>query len=176
MLVSRSGYTGEKGVEFFGPAAAIMPLWEQLLALGVVPVGLGARDTLRLEMGYALYGHELSDTITPLESVAAWTVKWNKSAFIAQEALQAIKDAPNRRHQYGVQLQEGIPRAGYSVWQADRHIGVVTSGSFSPSLKNGIAIAMVEKILAHDAQVAIDIRGCRYPATVVSFPFYSPPH
>lgn len=173
LLISRTGYTGEKGVEIFAYPDRLKELWEDLLKLSVLPIGLGARDTLRLEKGYALYGHELSDTIQPIESVSSWAVKLSKENFIGKKALEANK---NRRHQYGIILDDpGIARADCLVSQKGQPIGIVTSGTFSPTLKKSIAIVMVHPVLVPGDKVDISIRSKECQATVVQLPFYKGP-
>jgi aminomethyltransferase len=175
--VARSGYTGSGGYELFASLEVIPLLWEQLLVVGkdhgLEPVGLGARDTLRLEAGYALYGHELTDTIAPTESVSAWTVKWKKGYFVAQEALLHLEGNPDKRSQHGVVLDEpGVPRANCRVFCQRDEAGVVTSGSHSPCLNCGIAIVMVKGDLALGEAVEIEIRGRKLKGHVIKLPFY----
>lgn len=172
LIVSHTGYTGAGGFEVYAPNAVIIKLWDQLIGQGAVPIGLGARDTLRLEMGYALYGHEISDTIAANESVSAWTVKWNKPAFLGKESLEKIEKSADKRAEYGVILQEpGIARAGYEVFQNGICIGIVTSGSHSPTLNQAIAIILVSTKLQENDQVDIQIRQKRCKAKVVKLPF-----
>lgn len=168
-ILSRTGYTGEVGFEVFLQQSQLVPLWNALMALGgIQPAGLGARDTLRLEMGYALYGHELSETIYPTESVASWTVKLDHD-FLGRRAIEQVT---NPRHQYGVLLREpGIARQGCEVYLADKAIGVVTSGTYSPTLRQAIAIVFVEQKLKPRDMVAIQIRDKRVQAEVVKLPF-----
>lgn len=178
IIISRTGYTGETGVEVYAPDALIAKLWDLFLKkgqpYGIEPIGLAARDTLRLEMGYALYGHELSDQIMPIESVSAWTVKWDKPDFLGKKALEAIRKSNQYRHEYGVVLSDkGIAREGYLVFQKGIKIGVVTSGTFSPSLKKGIAIVLVEKKLDEGDSVDIQIRQNFCSGHVIRLPFYS---
>lgn len=175
-FISRTGYTGAGGFEFYGPAQLIVKWWKTLLekgqAYGIQPVGLGARDTLRLEMGFALYGHELTDTIAPSESVSAWTIKWDKPDFLGKEALEKLEKSPAKRWAYGVRLQErGIARQGYPVLQEGVSIGEVTSGTFSPTLEEGIALILVHTPLQTTNQVAIQIRQTLCQAQVVDLPF-----
>ncbi|MBA3957255.1 MAG: glycine cleavage system aminomethyltransferase GcvT [Parachlamydiaceae bacterium] len=174
IILSHTGYTGAGGFEIYAPNEVILDFWSQFLdkgkAIGIVPVGLGARDTLRLEMGFALYGHELTDEIAPTESVAAWTVK--KHNFVAKEVLDKLESSGNKRKQYGVVMQDpGIARAGYGVFQNGVQIGVVTSGTHSPSLNKAIAIVMVQEELEVGEEVAIEIRQKRCRAQVVALPF-----
>ena len=152
VILSATGYTGAGGVEIYAPMSSIIALWELFLELGkpegIQPIGLGARDTLRLDMGYALYGHELSELIAPSESVSAWTVKSEKGDFLGKEALQQLQVNGRKRMQYGIVLTDrGIAREGYQVFSEDSPIGVVTSGTQSPTLNQAIAIIMVEKKL-----------------------------
>lgn len=166
LIVAGTGYTGEKGCEFFVPVETLVPLWEALLAAGAEPVGLGARDSLRLEMGYALYGHELSDTISPTESVAAWTVKAEGRDFLGKENLTT------QRHAYGVRLlDKGIAREGYEVWKEGIKIGVVTSGGYSPTLNRAIALILVQQPLKMGENVFISIRSNLVKAEIVNLPF-----
>lgn len=172
IFIASTGYTGEKGVEFLVPHSVLKSLWNTLLrkgeAFGIAPIGLGARDTLRLEMGFALYGHELSDTIAPTESVSGWTVKLNKEQFVGKDSLIKLEDP---RAEFGISFEgPGVPREGYLVFQEDKQIGVVTSGTFSPSLKKGIALVLGEKGISGD--VEIQIRKHRAKGKVVPLPFY----
>lgn len=176
IIVSRTGYTGAGGFELFAANDKIIHLWENLLEkgkkYGIQPVGLGARDTLRLEMGFALYGHELTDEITPLESVSAWTVKLDKSNFVGKKALEIQNKNPSKRFAYGVKfLDYGIPRQGYPVIKNNQDIGAVTSGSFSPSLEKGIALILVNTPLMMEEMVEIKIRQSLCLARVVQIPF-----
>lgn len=178
-FISRTGYTGAGGYELYGSAEKIGEWWDLLLekgqAYGIQPAGLGARDTLRLEMGYALYGHELSDKIAPNESVAAWTVKWDKSHFLGKEALEKIEKSSHKRWAYGVRLlDKGIARQGCAVLKDEVSIGEVTSGSFSPTLGEGIALILVQSPLQIGDQVMIQIRQNLCKAQIVKLPFVIP--
>jgi len=176
-LISRTGYTGELGYELYVPAARGAELWRALSAEGeadgLVPVGLGARDTLRLEMGYALYGHELSDTITPLEANLGWITKLDKGNFVGRDALVAQKEAGVPRRLVGFVMDvPGIPRAEYPVFSAGREVGVVTSGTQAPSLRKGVGLALLETAVAQlGAPIEVGIRGRRFAATIVKPPF-----
>ncbi len=177
VMVSRTGYTGELGFELFVPTALVADLWQTLLdkggAFGIKPIGLGARDTLRLEMGYCLYGHEINEKTNPLEAGLAWTVALDKPAFIGKDALLAQKKAGLARKLVGLKADRGIPRADCEIVQDGRVVGMTTSGSFSPSLKQGIALGYVPKELAAKGQrLAVRIRRQDQPATVVQVPFY----
>ena len=177
MIISRTGYTGEEGFELYLPASAAVAVWQQLMATGVpqglLPIGLGARDTLRLEKGYALYGHELSREISPLEAGLAWITKLDKDDFVGKTALVRQKSEGLPRRRIGLIMQErGIPREGYPVFAGDREVGVVTSGTMSPSLKVGIALALVEPGMAEDgAGLDVAIRNRRMCARVARPPF-----
>jgi glycine cleavage system T protein (aminomethyltransferase) len=176
ILLASSGYTGERGFELMASSATICDLWDQMVEqgerLGVAPVGLAARDLLRLEMGYALYGHELSDEIAPTESVSAWTVRLDKSTFIGREALLELEESGKKRSQVGLRLLEpGVARADYPLYSGDQEIGVITSGNYCPALQASIAIAMVTSPLSCGEEVSVKIRNHYARALVVPFPF-----
>jgi aminomethyltransferase len=171
-ILSATGYTGEAGFEIYAPLAIIPNLWEMFLSDDVEPVGLGARDTLRLEMGYALYGHELSEDIAPTESVSSWTVKWEGRDFLGKAALEKLEGSPQKRQQAGIIMQEpGIAREGYPVFREGKPIGKVTSGTMSPTLNQAIAIIMVAEKLCVGENVDVEIRGKKRKAEVVKLPF-----
>jgi aminomethyltransferase len=177
IILSGTGYTGAGGVEIYGKEAAITDLWDRLLDAGkddgIQPIGLGARDTLRLEMGYALYGHELSEWIAPTESVSSWTVKWEKGDFLGKKALERLEAGKKKRSQYGFVLDDkGIAREGFEVFCQGEEIGKVTSGTFSPSLRRPIAIIMVERNLKENENVEILIRNRKCGGKVAKLPFY----
>ena len=177
MIVSRTGYTGEDGFELYLPASAAVAVWQKLMAAGtphgLLPIGLGARDTLRLEKGYALYGHELSRDISPLEAGLAWITRLDKVDFVGKAALVAQKAAGVPRRRIGLVMEErGIPRDGYPLFAGDREVGVVTSGTMSPTLKLGIALALVEPAAAGlDEELEVAVRSRRMRARVVRPPF-----
>lgn len=178
IIISRTGYTGENGVEIFAPNALVVKLWNELLEkgrpYGIEAIGLAARDTLRLEMGYALYGHELSDEIMPMESVSAWTIKWDKKDFLGKKVLESVSGLQKNRHEYGIILEgKGIAREGYPVFQDGEQIGIVTSGTLSPTLQQAIAIVLVEKKLKEGDSIEVKVRQNFCPAKVTSLPFYS---
>jgi len=177
IILSGTGYTGSGGIEIYAPMPAIVDLWDRFLENGkdegIQPIGLGARDTLRLEMGFALYGHELSEEIAPIESVSSWTVKWDKGDFLGKEALENLQKSSKKRFQKGVVLTDrGIAREGYEVLQDDTPIGKVTSGTMSPSLNQAIAIILVERNLQEGDNVQIQIRNKKCNGKVVKLPFY----
>jgi len=178
-LIARTGYTGEEGIEVFLENGDLLRLWEAFLKAGegegIRPIGLGARDTLRLEMGYPLYGHELSDAVDPLEAGLAWVVKLGKGEFIGREALVRIQERGPARELKGLTMEEpGIPREGYAVFAGTERVGAVCSGTFSPSLQVGIATALLTRgAAAEGGEIFIDIRGKMKKAKITRLPFYS---
>ena len=175
ILVSRSGYTGEDGFEIICTGGAtLVSLWRQLRLAGAAATGLGARDTLRTEMGYALYGQELDAQTTPVEAGLGWTLAPEKEMdFVGQAALRAALAAGPRRRLRGlVAMDRGIPRPGSSVVADDRAIGLVSSGTFSPSLEKGIALAFIERPYDESgAQLHLEMRGRLWPVQVHALPF-----
>jgi aminomethyltransferase len=172
--VSRTGYTGEDGFELYCPADRAAELWDALLATGrVTPCGLGARDTLRLEMGMALYGNDIDDTTTPYEANLAWTVKLAKGDFVGRAALEAQKAAGVPRRLVGFAVAErAIPRHGMPVYVAGEASGVVCSGTMSPTLGTAIGMCYVPAASAAEGSpIEVDVRGRRVPATVAKPPF-----
>jgi len=178
-LVARTGYTGEDGFELYCNADRAVTLWDAILEAGATqglcPVGLGARDTLRLEKAYPLYGHELDDTTTPLEAGLDWVVKFSKAEFTGREILLRQKESGVGRKLVGLELTApGIARSGYPIFKEDRSIGRVTSGTKSPSLGKSIALGYVEAAQSEIGNpVDVEIRGRPTAARVVSLPFYS---
>jgi len=141
-LVARTGYTGERGFELYAPAARAEAVWDRFLDAGAVPVGLGARDTLRLEMGYALYGHELTREVNPLEAGLAWAIAWDTD-FRGRGPLREERARGPRRRIFGLRCTErGVPRAGFEVVGDSGPAGVLTSGNYSPTLGTGIGLAL----------------------------------
>jgi aminomethyltransferase len=172
LVVGGTGYTGEDGVEVAVPVAAAGELWDALVAAGLAPAGLGARDTLRLEMGYPLHGHELGPGITPLQAGLGWVVGWDKGPFRGRAALAAERERGVARRLRGLVLEgRQAARDGYAVLHGDREVGRVTSGNFSPSLERAIALAFLEPDIAPGTEVEVDIRGRSARATVVTPPF-----
>ncbi|GFP36671.1 aminomethyltransferase [Candidatus Hakubella thermalkaliphila] len=173
VVLSRTGYTGEDGFEVFVPNEKVQDLWRELLSTGqeygILPAGLGARDLLRLEMGYPLYGHELTEDISPLEAGLERFVDLDKG-FIGREALLGREV---RRSLVGLRLMDsGVPREGFYVYQGDRLVGQVTSGGFSPTLKSGIALALLDRThVRYGENVDIEIRGKRKKAQLTRIPF-----
>jgi aminomethyltransferase len=177
-LLARTGYTGEDGFEFYFPPAESRRVWTQLLAKGrtsgLRPAGLGARNTLRLEAGYPLYGHELDANITLLEAGLEWICKLDKGPFIGQEALIRQKEQGVRRRLVGLEMSaRGIARDGYPVFAEDKQVGHATSGSVAPFLQKNIALAYVPvKWSPVGIALEVGIRGQRQPARIVPLPFY----
>lgn len=175
-LITRTGYTGEAGFELFPPAGPGQRVWASLLAagaeVGIRPIGLGARDTLRLEKGYLLSGQDFTGAQTPLEVNSAWVVKWDRP-FLGKAALEEQRNGDAFSRLVGLRmLDRGIPRHECTVLAGGARIGTVTSGTMSPSLKVGIALASVDKAHASPGTaVDIDIRGTPHPAQVVRPPF-----
>jgi len=176
VIVCRTGYTGERGYELVPAWEVTAELWDALMKaaepFGGLPCGLGARDTLRTEMGYALHGNELSPTITPVQARVGWAVGWKKDAFWGKDALVAEKAAGPERVSWGLLATgRGIPRAHCEVKRDGQVVGEVTSGTFSPTLRNGIALALLAPDVAEGDEVVIDVRGREVPARVVKPPF-----
>jgi aminomethyltransferase len=171
---SGTGYTGEDGVELHVPGAVTPAVWDAVLGTGVTPAGLGARDTLRLESGLPLHGHELGPGITPLQAGLGWVVRWDKGDFRGRTALEAERERGVARHLVGL-LADGrqIPRAECVVLLGGDAVGEVTSGNFSPMLERGIALAFVPPAVDIGADVTIDVRGREVAATVVETPFWA---
>jgi aminomethyltransferase len=176
IILSRTGYTGELGFEIYAPNKLIVELFDWFINEGkpfkIACVGLGARDTLRLEMGYTLYGHEISDTISANESLSKWTIKADKPHFVGLKYMQKLENSSALRNEYGVILEgPGIPREGFDVYLDDSIVGKVTSGSFSPVLNKAIAIILVNTSLNVGSFVNIKIRQNFCPAKVSPLPF-----
>ncbi len=170
--VTRTGYTGEDGVEIMLPPAAITSLWNDLKEAGVKPCGLGARDVLRLEAGYLLNGVDATGTQTPYEAGCGWVVKLDKENFIGQAALSAQKVAGLKRRLSGFKLVvPGVPREGCKIFKDGIEKGFVTSGTFSPLFK-GIAVGYADTDLQDGDEVEIEIHGRKLPAKKVKTPFY----
>lgn len=175
--VCRTGYTGERGYELVVPSAAAGDVWDELFAAGekwgLRACGLGARDTLRTEMGYALHGHELSRAITPLMGGVSWAVGWSKPEFWGKAALEIQRADGTHRRLVGLKAAgRGIPRPGMSVLsEVGEVVGELTSGTFSPTLRVGIGLALVDPDVKVGDSVVVDVRGRREPFDVVKPPF-----
>lgn len=171
-VVAGTGYTGEPGVEIAVPAESAAALWRAVLGAGITPAGLGARDTLRLEAGLPLHGHELGPGITSLQADLEWVVAWNKPEFRGRAALAAEKARGVQRILRGIATEgRRPPRADCPVLRDGRNVGTVSSGNFSPVLGHGIALAFVDPSLSIGDDIAIDIRGSLVPGRLVPTPF-----
>ena len=171
-LVARSGYTGERGYELFVPIGSAPNVWDRLIEADAAPAGLGARDTLRLEMGYPLHGNDISPSVTPVEARLGWAVK-PATEFRGRDAYLRRKEEGPRRRLWGLRTTgRGIPRSHCAVLSSDGStVGEVTSGTFSPMLRIGIAMAYLDAGVEAGASVGIDVRGKAVPAEVVRPPF-----
>ena len=179
VTVCRTGYTGERGYELVVPWDEAGPVWDALLDAGrphgILPCGLGARDTLRTEMGYPLHGQDLSLEITPIQAGAAWAVGWDKPAFWGRETLVAERAAGPVRRLRGIgAVGRAIPRPGMTVAVDDEPVGTVTSGTFSPTLRKGIGLALLRTDVVVGARVSVDVRGRPEQFEVVKPPFVQP--
>lgn len=178
VIISATGYTGSGGFEIYCKNSEVEQVWNSVMEagadFGIKPVGLAARDTLRLEMGYCLYGNDIDDTTSPLEAGLGWITKFTKD-FVNSESLKQQKEDGIQRKLVGFELQErGIPRKGYAILDADENtVGNVTSGTMAPSLHKGIGMGYITKELsAPGTKIFIQIRKNKVPATVVKLPFY----
>jgi len=187
VVVCRTGYTGEHGYELVAPNGVLGPLWDALVdagaPLGLQRAGLGARDTLRTEMGYPLHGQDISPVITPVQALLGWAVGWEKPAFAGRAAVVAEREAgPSRRLRGLLALDRGIPRPHMPVHRPSGDdeplsgalVGETTSGTFSPTLKQGIALALLDASVAVDDEVVVDVRGRAARFRVVKPPFLQP--
>lgn len=181
VIVCRTGYTGERGYELVIPAEGAESVWDAILAAGaasgIVAAGLSARDTLRTEMGYPLHGQDLSPTVTPVQARLGWAVGWKKATFWGAEALRAEREAgPSRLLRGLVASGRGIPRPQMSVVSptSGQPLGEVTSGTFSPTRKRGVALALLDASVSDGDEVSVDVRGRIEPFTVTRPPFVAP--
>lgn len=176
-VLSRTGYTGEDGVEIMIGAALAGTLWDDLLQRGVKPCGLGARDTLRLEAAMPLYGHELGEDVDPLQAGLGWAVKLDKGDFIGRDALLRLQKDTTRAVRAGIELAgKRIAREGARVSYEGREVGRATSGTFAPTLQKAVAMAYVEPgVAAVNTQVNLGVRGKAEPGWIVPLPFYKRP-
>ncbi|WP_028645160.1 glycine cleavage system aminomethyltransferase GcvT [Nocardioides sp. URHA0020] len=180
VVVCRTGYTGERGYELIAPNDVAVALWDAIMAAGaaygILPCGLGARDTLRTEMGYPLHGQDISLDVTPNQARLGWAVGWKKDAFWGREVLSAERAAGPARILRGlVATGRGIPRPHMTVsLTADVPLGEVTSGTFSPTLRKGVGLALLPAFVDPDAEVGVDIRGRREIFQIVKPPFLDP--
>lgn len=173
IILSKTGYTGELGYEIYGSERVLTLIWDELLkSEKVKPVGLAARDILRLEMGFALYGHEISEKISPIESVASWVVRLDKDDFLGKKALEELNKSPQKRRAYGLILEEkAIARENTIVSINGDKKGIVTSGGYSPSLKKSIALVLIDQKIDQKDLVTVSIRNREIGCEVVNLPF-----
>ena len=170
--VAGTGYTGERGVEIAAPVDVAASVWEAVTGAGIVPAGLGARDTLRLEAALPLHGHELGPGITPLQAGLGWVVAWGKETFRGRAALAVERERGVHRHLVGIATEgRRPPRAECPILVDGETVGVVTSGNFSPVLGHGIALGFVPPALDAGTSVTIDVRGTALAGTIVATPF-----
>jgi aminomethyltransferase len=180
LVVCRTGYTGERGYELVVPVDAAVTVWDAVRAAGgsygLQPAGLAARDTLRTEMGYPLHGQDISPSVTPVQARLGWAVGWKKESFFGADAIRVERQAGPRHLLRGLRaLGRGIPRPGMVVRDRDDgEIGIVTSGTFSPTLKIGIALALINAGRNDDDVVTVDIRGRQEPFVITKPPFVTP--
>ncbi len=173
VIFSRTGYTGEDGFEIYGKPELINDVWDKAIAYGVIPCGLGARDTLRFEANLPLYGHEISDSINPVEAGLNFAVKLDKP-FIGRDALVSYKEAPKRKIVGLELLERNIPRHGYKVFKGEQEIGVITTGYLLPTLETPIANALID--IEHSAmgnELFVQIRNNFVPARIRNRKFYT---
>lgn len=172
LMISRTGYTGSDGVEIFLDVRHAESLWDAFSAAGAIPCGLGARDTLRLEMGYPLHGNDIDETTTPLEAGLDFAVDMRKPAFLGKDRLHdQLRQGLSRRLTGLILLDKGVPRQGYTCAQETRTVGVITSGSMSPVLNTGIALAYLDADVPEGAEIDCVIRSKPVKARVVKPPF-----
>jgi len=171
-IVSRTGYTGEDGFEIYIPNSIAVDVWNALLNKGAVPIGLAARDMLRTEMGYALYGHEISDIVTPVEAKLMWITKLDKGDFIGKQAVETRKAEGARKKLIALKLVgRGIPREHYKVFVDGEPSGEITSGMYSPLAGGGVALAYVKPEHMTDGTLTVEIRGKQIEAERTKTPF-----
>lgn len=177
-VLSRTGYTGEDGFEIFLSSGNARELWQKVTSagapLGLKPAGLGARDTLRLEMKYALYGNDIDENTDPFEAGLGWITRTGKDGFIGRDALLRRREAGPERKLAGFEITgRGVPRQGHALWADGRKVGTVTSGTFSPSLRKGIGLGYLPVPLSRPGTpLEVEVRGSMLPAEVVKTPFY----
>ena len=176
-VIARTGYTGELGYEIYATPDAILPIWDALMKVGekpgIVPAGLACRDTLRMEMKYALYGNDIDENTNPIEAGLGWIIKPDKGDFIGRYAILKKKEKPDRKLVCFEMMERAIPRYDFKILKNDNEIGSVTSGTMSPSLEKGIGLGYVA--IPHHTpgtEIMIDIRGRKKAAVIVKPPFY----
>lgn len=171
-FAARSGYTGEDGYELVAKSDESVKLWDALVEAGVTPCGLGSRDTLRVEAGLPLYGHELADDISPIAAGLGWVISKTK-AFLGSQAINQVRKQGSPVKLHGIQLQgKRLPQPGMTVHAGGQKIGTITSGVYSPLLERGIAFAYLDSAVQADSECTVDIRGKEEPAQVVNKRFF----
>ncbi len=174
--ISRTGYTGEDGFEITAPHSIIANLWEEFMKLGkdlgIKPCGLGARDSLRLESGYLLYGSDIDDDHSSYEANYGWVVKLKKGDFIGKQAIERQLKEGIKRKLTGITMDRGVPRSGYKVFKGEKLLGTLTSATYSPSLNKPIAMGYMPAELNIGEEVEVEIRDKRFKATISEIPFY----
>ena len=173
VMVSRTGYTGELGFEIYGQASSLVNIWDKLINHGVKPAGLAARDILRMEMKYCLYGNDIDQSTNPIEAGLGWITAFSSGDFIGKDALIEIKKVGTKRQLIAFIMEErGIPRQGYKVFADKQNVGIVTSGTQSPILKSGIGLAFINKPFHKvDQNIEIEIRNKYLSARIIKPPF-----
>ena len=173
IMLSRTGYTGELGFEIYGEGNSVVQIWNTLIQFGVKPAGLAARDILRMEMKYCLYGNDIDRITNPLEADLSWIIDFSKSSFIGKNSLMEIKENGIKRQLVAFTMEErGIPRQGYDIFLNSQKVGMVTSGTQSPILKNGIGLAYIDSPFHKSGEgISISIRGKLIPARIIKPPF-----
>ena len=173
VMISRTGYTGELGFEIYGDNNSIVSIWNELVNAGAKPAGLAARDILRMEMKYCLYGNDIDNTTNPIEAGLSWITALAKTEFIGKDAILDIKDNDQSKQLIAFIMEErGIPRQGYEIFSNSKKVGVVTSGTQSPKLKIGIGLAYVDRPFHRSGQgISIHIRNKFVPAQIIKPPF-----
>ena len=173
VMVSRTGYTGELGFEIYGDKNSIVSIWNELVNAGAKPAGLAARDILRMEMKYCLYGNDIDNTTNPIEAGLSWIIALAKTEFIGKDAILDVKEKDQSKQLIAFIMEErGIPRQGYEIFIDSKKVGVVTSGTHSPKLKKGIGLAYVDRPFHKVGQgISIHIRNNFVPAQIIKPPF-----
>ncbi|NNG47014.1 MAG: glycine cleavage system aminomethyltransferase GcvT, partial [Deltaproteobacteria bacterium] len=177
-VVSRTGYTGEDGFGLFLPARSAADTWRKIVTagkpFGMLPVGLGARDTLRLEMKYALYGNDIDAGTNPIEAGLGWITKVEKGFFLGRDAIRQVKERGAKRRLVGFEMRgRGVARPGYPIWAGDEKVGTVTSGTHSPSLGKAVGLGYVPVELSRPGTaLSVEVREEKVAAEVVRTPFY----
>ena len=176
-VVAGTGYTGEDGIEIAVPLSVASELWNELIGHGAIAAGLGARDTLRLEAGLPLHGHELGNGCTSLQANLGWVIGWSKDQFQGREAVLKEKESGVVKKLVGIATQgRRPPREGSQIIKNGSIVGVVTSGNFSPMLEHGIALGFVDPGIEQGDNIAVDVRGTELDGSVVPYPFYKRTH